>query len=70
MTNFLWTPSDARISTSLLNSFMQEHGPFDGYDALWEWSVAKPADFWSAVWDFCGADWPCRRRRAVRNKLV
>lgn len=33
---------------------MKQNGPFDGYDAHWEWSVKDRAAFWSAVWDFCG----------------
>jgi acetoacetyl-CoA synthetase len=24
------------------------------YAALWEWSTESPAEFWAAVWDFCG----------------
>jgi acetoacetyl-CoA synthetase len=26
----------------------------DDYAALWDWSVEAPAEFWAAVWDFCG----------------
>ena len=25
----------------------------DCYDALWQWSVDRRADFWPAIWDFC-----------------
>jgi acetoacetyl-CoA synthetase len=54
MTERLWAPSEARISTSQLATFMKRNGSFDSYDALWEWSVRDRAAFWSAVWDFCG----------------
>ncbi|MEU5878820.1 acetoacetate--CoA ligase [Spirillospora sp. NPDC047279] len=27
---------------------------FDGYDALWEWSVGDLPGFWSSIWDFFG----------------
>ena len=53
MSDCLWRPTPERISASLLNQFMQKHGSFDGYDALWEWSVTDRATFWSADWDFC-----------------
>jgi len=28
--------------------------PRADYEALYDWSVAKPAEFWEAVWKFCG----------------
>ncbi len=28
-------------------------GGFSSYDGLWHWSVEKPADFWSRIWDEC-----------------
>jgi acetoacetyl-CoA synthetase len=27
---------------------------FPDYDAFYAWSIAERADFWSAVWDYCG----------------
>lgn len=54
MTKGLWTPSEARISASLLAKFMTGYGPFDGYDAVWEWPGADRGAFWSAVWESCG----------------
>ena len=26
---------------------------FDGYDALWRWSVEELEAFWASIWDFC-----------------
>ncbi len=54
MTECLWAPSKARISTSRLATYMKKSGPFEGYDALWEWSVKDRAAFWLADWDFYG----------------
>lgn len=28
----------------------------DGYDALWQWSVTRPADFWRLVWEHFDLD--------------
>jgi acetoacetyl-CoA synthetase len=55
----LWQPSEQRIAASRLTAFMalveQRVGRrFDRYDDLHAWSIAEPAAFWSAVWDFVG----------------
>ena len=26
----------------------------DDYAALYDWSIESPAEFWAAVWQFCG----------------
>jgi acetoacetyl-CoA synthetase len=59
MNDPLWSPSPKRIAESRLAAFQtqietKEHTQFSSYHALWQWSVAKPADFWSYCWDFCG----------------
>ncbi len=59
MTEPLWTPSAERIAAARLTDFMarlaaERDLSFDGYDALWRWSVDDRAGFWDAVWDFCG----------------
>ncbi len=51
----LWTPSPARRAESPLTAYLawlaREKGlRFDGYDALWRWSVAEPEAFWESVW--------------------
>ncbi|MCW8916977.1 MAG: acetoacetate--CoA ligase [Magnetovibrio sp.] len=58
MTEPLWTPSQNRINTSLLHSFMQRakrHHDLDlnTYDDVWTWSIEHPEQFWQDVWDFC-----------------
>ncbi len=53
----LWTPSDERISRSLLTRFMRfaghrEDKVFAHYDALYDWSVTEPERFWRLLWEF------------------
>jgi len=55
----LWQPSPGRIASAKLTAFMRyvaQHGGPDctTYPQLYDWSVSRPADFWSAVWAFCG----------------
>ena len=61
----LWTPEPARIAASNLTRFAHyahtSHGapspdadPVAGWAALWRWSVAERAAFWTAVAEFAG----------------
>src|SRR5207302_1160051 len=55
----LWVPSPARIGSAGITRYRrwleQERGlRFDGYDALWRWSVQELEAFWASIWDFCG----------------
>ena len=55
----LWRPDAPRVADANLTRFMalinDRHGlSLDGYDALYDWSIAERADFWTAIWDFCG----------------
>ena len=59
MSRPLWTPSPGRIADSNLTrfiGFVRDRRGVDapGYEPLREWSVARPADFWDAAWDFFG----------------
>ena len=59
MTEPLWTPSAERLESACLGRFMAEARTRWGvdaadYEALHAWSVAEPAQFWCAVWEFCG----------------
>ncbi len=59
MPDLLWTPTPEHIHDTLLSRFMQQanqHHALDceDYDALWQWSVEQPAEFWRELWDFCG----------------
>ena len=50
MINPLWTPSSDRIAAANLTRF----GRGAPYSELYDWSIAKPDEFWSAIWDFGG----------------
>ena len=55
----MWTPSQDRIEASLLAKFIAATSKQSGntaldYDAIWNWSVSSPNQFWDALWDFCG----------------
>jgi acetoacetyl-CoA synthetase len=54
----LWTPSPARIERARLTHFRRHVTAAWGvdvpdYEALYRFSIARPADFWKSVWDFC-----------------
>ncbi|WP_295527408.1 acetoacetate--CoA ligase [uncultured Pseudacidovorax sp.] len=53
----LWTPDDARRDRALITAFAQwlqreRSLHFDGYEAMWQWSVQDTEGFWRAVLDF------------------
>jgi acetoacetyl-CoA synthetase len=53
----LWTPTEARQEASQMRRYMRwleaRHGfAFDGYRALWEWSVADIEAFWRSIWAY------------------
>jgi len=54
----IWTPSLFRIADANLTRFMafvEARGArIADAEALHRWSVAEPAAFWQAIWEFCG----------------
>ena len=53
----IWQPSPQRIAESNLQRFIaaqRSRLPRADYASLYDWSIAKPAEFWEAVWKFCG----------------
>jgi acetoacetyl-CoA synthetase len=55
----LWTPSPASVAQANMTAFMklvnERHGlKAASYSQLHTWSVTHMAEFWTAVWDFCG----------------
>jgi acetoacetyl-CoA synthetase len=53
----LWEPSAESIERATMTRYMRwlaaERGrSFDGYQALWEWSVTELEEFWASIWDF------------------
>jgi acetoacetyl-CoA synthetase len=55
----LWQPSPERVAQANLTRFIQlvnarwQAGAAD-HASLYAWSIAEPARFWEAVWDFAG----------------
>jgi acetoacetyl-CoA synthetase len=59
MTGPIWQPTAARVARSNLAAFARQVAercglPVMDYPALYAWSVAEPAQFWGALWDFAG----------------
>src|SRR5689334_22298772 len=59
MAELLWTPSPDRVAATHLTRFTalaaaRAGRTFHGYDDLYAWSIAEPAAFWAAMWDFAG----------------
>jgi acetoacetyl-CoA synthetase len=57
----LWTPGPDRIRhanvTALADWLARERGRhFEGYHALWRWSVEDLEGFWQALWDYFGIE--------------
>ena len=50
----LWQPSAQRIADANLSAFIARYRPGADYAQLYDWSVAQPAAFWQAAWEFCG----------------
>jgi acetoacetyl-CoA synthetase len=53
----LWRPSPEQCAATGLAAYQrwleQRHGlRFDGYDALWQWSVDALDAFWKSTWDY------------------
>ncbi len=50
-----WRPSPQRIAAANMTRFLAATGHAD-YDALYRWSIDRPAAFWDAVATFCGLE--------------
>jgi len=55
----LWSPTSRQVADANLSRFIADvrrrgAGLVHDYTTLYEWSIAQPADFWAAVWEFCG----------------
>src|SRR5580765_8893221 len=55
----LWRPSPERIASANLTRFIEfaaERGSAAAheYAPLYDWSIARPLEFWDAMWDFAG----------------
>ncbi len=56
----LWTPTAERVAGANITGFVDwlaaRGRRFDGYGALWRWSVTDLEGFWQAVWDYSGIE--------------
>ena len=55
----LWTPTARQIADANLTRFIADvrrrgAAVVHDYETLYAWSITQPADFWAAVWEFCG----------------
>ena len=51
----LWRPSAERVNNALITDFLKSVGLADvEYPEAHRWSIEKPEEFWSTVWDYCG----------------
>jgi acetoacetyl-CoA synthetase len=55
----IWTPSKERIAAARITDFtawLKKRAivSAESYQALWQWSVEKPTEFWPALWDYTG----------------
>jgi acetoacetyl-CoA synthetase len=55
----LWQPTPEQVAAASITNFTQKAESqwgrtFDDYQALHNWSVEQPEEFWISVWDFCG----------------
>jgi acetoacetyl-CoA synthetase len=53
----LWTPSPERVERAALTRYARWLSDtrglsFDGYEALWRWSVDELEDFWASIWEY------------------
>jgi len=53
----IWTPTAEFASATVIADYRrwlarQRGLHFDGYEALWRWSVEQPAAFWQSIWDY------------------
>ena len=65
----MWTPSAERIERAGITRYMQWLGKrFDGYEALWRWSVTDLEAFWASIADFCGVRFHARASRVLDKR--
>ncbi|MCG3168797.1 MAG: Acetyl-coenzyme A synthetase [Pseudomonadales bacterium] len=55
----LWTPEPAQARATAMHRLLGRAAlaaghPLPDYEALWQWSVDAPREFWSLLWDECG----------------
>ena len=53
----LWEPNEQQLAIANLSKFIKvlnsKGRNFADYDALYQWSIDKPEQFWESIWNFC-----------------
>jgi acetoacetyl-CoA synthetase len=68
----IWEPSPERIARANMTAFMDTvkqrwNVQVSDYPSLYRFSVERPHEFWSSVWDFCGISAETRGDETVRD---
>jgi acetoacetyl-CoA synthetase len=48
----LWEPSEEIVESARLTHYLRWLGRPVDYEDAWRWSVDRPAEFWTSVWDY------------------
>ncbi|MCP1337660.1 acetoacetate--CoA ligase [Futiania mangrovi] len=72
MTTPMWTPDAQRIANANITHFREQAArdwavDLPDYDALHAWSVDRPEQFWSSLWDGCGVVASARGDTVIEN---
>jgi acetoacetyl-CoA synthetase len=57
--DILWTPDADTIDQARITHYArwlaaERNVLTEGYEQLWQWSVAEPGPFWASIWDYFG----------------
>ena len=71
MAEILWSPSEQKRKSSLIQKFIEESSlNFDNYFDLHEWSVNNIEEFWGKFWDFSGIVYSKRYDSVLTNPTM
>ncbi len=75
MNDIIWRPSPERIAGAQVTAYRQWLDAtrglrFDGYEALWQWSVDALEDFWQSIWDWFGLSSPTPYLRVLDRHVM
>ena len=73
--DLLWTPPAARVAGSRMRRYVDWLREtlglhFDGYDALWRWSITDLEAFWTSVADYFGVAWRAPAGAALPSRRM
>ena len=73
--DIIWRPSADRIRDAQVTAYrdwlVESRGlAFDGYEALWRWSVDSVEEFWQSIWDWFGFSSPTPYARVLDRHVM